>query len=151
MSKRIEVGNFEEVKRRNYWWNDMYVCYTGLNSKPFKVDENNYQIKCICNAGGITVNKFKTVYINFNLRELNITEETFLSHFVLPNYIIEFYIYCDYAKKLNNLLYAYYYWNNNKFVPDKYGRYNIVFSKLDKLTPQTKEKIDTSNPIYFIN
>ena len=61
MSKRIEVGNFEEVKRRNYWWNDMYVCYTGLNSKPFKVDENNYQIKCICNAGGITVNKFKTV------------------------------------------------------------------------------------------
>ena len=68
---------------------------------------------------------------------------------MLPNHIIEFYIYCDYTKKLNNVFFAYYYYDNCKFTPDKYGRYNIVFSKLDKMTPQTKAKIEVSNPNYF--
>lgn len=145
----IKVGNETEIKKRLNWWYDRHVCYTGYGSKPFKVDDNNYQIKCICNSSGLTVNKFKEVYINFNLKELHITEETFLSHFVMPGYITEFYIYYDRALKTKNLIYAYYYEENKKFKPDKYGRFYTVFNKLDNFKTQTKAKIDVPNPYYW--
>ena len=145
----VKVGNKDGVFKRTYGWEDGHVCYTGYNSKPFKVDENNYQIKCICNAGGYSVNKFKTIYINFNLIELGISEETFLSHFVMPGYITEFYIMYDRAKKYENLVYAYYYEKNRKLIPDPYGRFNIIFRKLDKFKTQDKAKIDEPNPRYW--
>ena len=145
----IKVGNKEEMKKRAYYWNDRYVCYTGYNSKPFKVDEETYQIKCLCNACGETVNKFKEIYINFNLKELNISESTFLSHFIMPGYITEFYIYYDRAERLNNFVYAYYYENNKKLMPDSYGRFNIIFRKLDKFKTQDKPKIDKRKPYYW--
>lgn len=44
----IKVGSETEIKKRLNWWYDRHVCYTGYGSKPFKVDDNNYQIKCIC-------------------------------------------------------------------------------------------------------
>lgn len=96
----IKLGNEYEREKRINWWEDVHVCYTGYNSKPFKVDEDNYQIKCLCNAGGLTVNKFKEIYINFNLKELQISEGTFLSHFVMPGYVTEFYVYYDRAEKI---------------------------------------------------
>lgn len=145
----IKVGNLEEVKKRSYWWLDIHICYTGYKSKPFKVDENNYQIKCICNSGGLSVNRFKTIYINFNLKELGISEETFLSHFVMPGYITEFYIYYDRAEKYQNLVYAIYYRENKKLMPDSYGRFNNIFYKLDKFKTQDKAKIDQPKPNYF--
>ena len=42
----INVGNKNETDKRFYGWEDHLICYTGYNSKPFKVDENNYQLKC---------------------------------------------------------------------------------------------------------
>lgn len=151
MKKRIEIGNYSEAKKRWYGWEYVALCYTGYNSKPFKVNKDNYQLKCIRNASGWSVNKFNTVYINFNLKELGIDEETFLSHFVMPGYITEFKIHYDRAKRLSNLVYAYHYFENEKFVPDKYGRYATVFSKLDKMQSQDKAKIDVPNPDYLIN
>lgn len=145
----IKVGNSDEEYKRSYGWLDTHICYTGYNSKPFKVDEDNYQIKCICNAGGLTVNKFKTIYINFNLKELNISEEEFLSHFIMPGYITEFKIKYDRAKKLQSLVYAYYYEGNRKLMPDPYGRFNIIFRTLDKFKTQDKAKIDQPNPKYY--
>lgn len=145
----IEVGNKKDEMKRNYGWLDTYICYTGYNSKPFKIDDVNYQIKCLCNIGGWTVNKFKIIYINFNLKELNISEEVFLSHFVMPGHITEFYIQYDKAKKINNLVYAYCYYGNKKFMPDKYGRYNMIYEKLDKFKTQDKAKIDIPNPNYY--
>lgn len=142
----IKVGNKKTVETRLYGWLDVHVCYTGYNSIPFKIDDDNYQIKCICNSSGVSVNKFKEMYINFNLKELNISEEEFLSHFMLTGHIIEFYVYYDRAKRLSNLIYAYYYEKNKKFVPDKYGRYVIVFKKLNSIKPQNRAKIDMPNP-----
>lgn len=139
----IKVGNKEEMMKRSYGWLDTYACYTGYNSKPYKVDNDNYQIKCLCNAGGLTVNKFKEIYINFNLKELNITEEKFLSHFIMPGYITEFHIYYDRGERWNNFVYAYYYEGNKKLTPDPYGRFNIIFRKLDKFKNQDKAKVDT--------
>ena len=148
-NKVICVGDYNETKKRWYGWERVALCYTGYNSKPFKVDEDNYQIKCIRNAGGWSVNKFNTVYINFNLKELGIDEETFLSHFVKPGYIIEFKVYYDRAKRLQSVVYAYHYYENVVFRPDYYGRYATVFNKLDKMAPQDKAKIDVPNPDWF--
>lgn len=145
----IEIGNKEERDKRLNWWNDLCVCYTGYNSKSYKVDKNNYQIKCICNSGGLSVNKFKEVYINFNLKELDIAEDIFLSHFVMPGYITEFYVYYDGAFKTKNLIYAYYYKGNKKFLPDKYGRFAKVFTKLNNIKLQTCVIKDMPNPYYF--
>ena len=103
----------------------------------------------MCNSGGITVNKFKEIYINFNLKELNISEDEFLSHFVMPGYITEFYIYYDRAERLSNFVYAYYYESNRKLMPDPYGRFNIIFRKLDKFKTQDKAKFDTRKIYYF--
>lgn len=149
--KKIEIGDKKELFKRSYWWWDRHICYTGYNSKPYKVDDDNYQIKCICNSGGETVNKFKEIYINFNLKELNISEDLFLSHFVHPGYITEFYIYYDRAKKYQNLVYAYYYCDNQKLMPDPYGRFNIIFRKLNKIKPQIKAKIDVPDPDFYKN
>ena len=148
MSKKIEVGNYNETKKRWYGLDDVSLCYTGYNSKPFKVDENNYQIKCIRNAGGWSVNKFSQICINFNLKELGISEEEFFSHFVMPGYIVEFKVHYDRAKRLSSLIYAYHYYDNVKFKPDYYGRYATVFEKLDSMKPQTKALIDVPNPNY---
>lgn len=145
----LKVGNKDEVYKRSYGWQNVHVCYTGYNSKPFKVDEDNYQIKCLCNAGGITVNKFKEIYINFNLKELGVSEETFLSHFVAQGFVTEFYIYYDRAKRWNNFVYAYYYEKNRKLMPDARGKYNMIFRKLIKFKTQTKAKIDVPNPDYY--
>ena len=149
MGKEIKVGDYNETNKRWYGWDDIALCYTGYNSKPFKVDEDNYQIKCIRNSGGWSVNKFNEIHINFNLKELGITEEEFLSHFVMPGYIIEFKIYYDRAKRLKSLVFAYYYCDNVKFRPDRYGRYAAIFNKLDKMKPQEQARIDVPNPDYL--
>ena len=145
----IKVGNLEEVKKRSYWWLGIHVCYTGYKSKPFKVDEDNYQIKCICNSGGLSVNRFKTIYINFNLKELGISEDTFLSHFVMPGYITEFYIYYDRAKKYQNLVYATYYRENNN-VAEGYEKVNVGLYQYEpnKYYEILASSIDYENWVY---
>ena len=147
----IAAGDKKEVNKRFYGWENHLVCYTGHNSKPFKVDENNYQLKCICNAGGWSVNKYKTIYINFNLSFLDVTEEDFLSHFIMPGYIIEFYLYYDRSSESDNYIHAYYYHDNKKFIPDKYGRFTKVFRMLDKMTAQTRVKKGKIKVCHYVN
>ena len=38
----IKVGSTQEREKRINWWEDVHISYTGYNSKPFKVDEDNY-------------------------------------------------------------------------------------------------------------
>lgn len=147
----IKIGNIKETDKRSYGWEDHLICYTGYNSKPFKVDKNNYQLKCICNAGEWSVNKFKTIYINFDLSFLGITEKEFLSHFVMLGYIIEFYVYYDRSCSAKNYIHAYRYHDNNKFIPDKYGRYAKVFKMLDDMKPQTRIKKGKIKIYHHIN
>ena len=147
----IDVGNKNETNKRFYGWEDHLICYTGYNSKPFKVDENNYQLKCICNAGGWSVNNFRTIYINFNLSFLGITEKDFLSHFLIPGHIIEFYVYYDRSQNASNYIHAYSYHDNRKFNPDRYGRYNKVFNLLNNMKKQITAKKGKIKISHYIN
>ena len=47
------------------------------------------------------------------------------------------------------MIFAYYYEKNRKLMPDKYGRYDLIFRKLDKFKTQDKAKIDKPNPYYW--
>lgn len=116
------------------------LCYTGLNSKPFKISDSVYQLKCYSAAPYYSTDNFHIVYLEFDLNKLNVLEEDFLKLFISP-YILEFTIsYEDFSNTIEDVIK---YENPKIYLPDKYtgSRYTKLFRKLQTIKPQDKEKI----------
>ena len=137
----VFIGDFEECCRRYKYWNFKKVCYTGYNSALLKIDDYNYQLKCICNSKEMYEEEYEEIYIHFDLNRLKIDEATFLSHFNEVGHIIEFYVYYDCSEDTNNLIYAAYCEGFKKLMPDN-ERYTKIFNLLNKIKEQKKIKYD---------
>lgn len=115
------------------------LCYAGLNSKPFKISDSVYQLKCYSAAPYYSTDNFYIVYLEFNLNKLKVLEEDFLKLFTSP-YVLEFAISYEYHSEDIEIVSGYE--NPKIYLPNKHtgSRYTKLFRKLQAMKPQEKVK-----------